>query len=101
MQGITLEEVAQGYLNQLIHRSLVQVVVDDFIGRTRSCRIHDMMLEVILSRSEELGFHLVSMQNYPKFNRIARRLSIQNNVKTPLQSATSYQNSFYSHFEGR
>jgi len=31
------------------------------------------------------------MQNYPNFNRIARRLSIQNNVKTPLQSATSYE----------
>ncbi|KAL4618521.1 hypothetical protein ACB092_06G016600 [Castanea dentata] len=91
MQGITLEEVAQGYLNQLIHRSLVQVDVVDSIGRTRSCRIHDMMLEVILSRSEELGFHLVSMQNYPNFNGIARRLSIQNNVKTPFQSATSSQ----------
>ena len=37
MQGITLEEVAEGYLNQLIHRSLVQVDVVDFIGRTRSC----------------------------------------------------------------
>ncbi|KAM4092090.1 hypothetical protein ACB094_06G010900 [Castanea mollissima] len=91
MQGITLEEVAQGYLNQLIHRSLVQVNEVDFIGRTRSCRIHDMMLEVILSRSKELDFHLVSMQNYPNFNRLARRLSIQNNVKTPLQSATSCQ----------
>nr|XP_023918423.1 disease resistance protein RPM1-like [Quercus suber] len=91
MQGITLEEVAQGYLNQLIHRSLVQVEEVDFIGRTRSCRIHDMMLEVILSRSKELDFHLVLMQNYPNFNRIARRLSIQNNVKTSLQSATSYE----------
>ena len=37
MQGITLEEVVEGYLNQLIHRRLVQVDVVDFIGRTRSC----------------------------------------------------------------
>ena len=50
-----------------------------------------MMLEVIFSRSKELGFHLVSMQNYLNFNRIDQRLLIQNNVKTPLQSATSYQ----------
>ena len=91
MQEITLEEVAQGYLNQLIHRSFVQVDTIDFIGRSRSCRIHDMMLEVILSKSEQLGFHLVSMQNYPNFNRIARRLSIQNNVKTHLESITSSQ----------
>ncbi|KAM3743906.1 hypothetical protein ACB098_06G011400 [Castanea mollissima] len=91
MQGITLEEAAQSYLNQLIHRSLVQVNEVDSMSRTRSCRIHDMMLEVILSRSKELDFHLVSMQNFPNFSRLARRLSIQNNVKTPLQSATSCQ----------
>jgi disease resistance protein RPM1 len=62
-QGLTLEDVAQDYLNQLIHRSLVQVEEVDFIGKTRSCRVHDMLREVILSKSEELSFHLVSMQN--------------------------------------
>uniref|UniRef100_A0A2N9G385 Rx N-terminal domain-containing protein n=1 Tax=Fagus sylvatica TaxID=28930 RepID=A0A2N9G385_FAGSY len=48
-EGITLEEVAQDYLSQLIHRSLVQVEWVDFRGKTRSCRVHDMMREVILS----------------------------------------------------
>ena len=42
MQGITLEEVAQGYLHQLIHKSLVQVDEVDFNGKTRSCQIHDI-----------------------------------------------------------
>jgi disease resistance protein RPM1 len=55
-QGLTLEDVAQDYLSQLIHRSLVQVAEVDFVGKTRSCRVHDMMREVILSRSEELSF---------------------------------------------
>ena len=32
-KGLTLEDVAQDYLNQLIHRSLVQVDEEDFIGR--------------------------------------------------------------------
>ena len=36
-QGITLEEVAQDYLSQLIHKSLVQVEGVDFIGKTRGC----------------------------------------------------------------
>uniref|UniRef100_A0A2N9I5P1 NB-ARC domain-containing protein n=1 Tax=Fagus sylvatica TaxID=28930 RepID=A0A2N9I5P1_FAGSY len=65
-QGLTLEDVAQDYLSQLIHRSLVQVAKVDFVGKTRSCRVHDMMREVILSRRsihyipEEVGnlFHL-------------------------------------------
>ena len=93
-QGITLEEVAQDYLNQLIHRSLVQVARIDFIGRTRSCRVHDMIREVILSRSEELNFRLVSIQNYLNFERIARCLSIRNNVNTSLESITSSQTRF-------
>ena len=83
-KGLTLEDIAQDYLNQLIHRSLVQVNKEDFIGRIRCCRVHDMMHEVILSRSEELSFNLVSMTNYSNFERAARRLSIQNNVTARL-----------------
>nr|XP_023879062.1 disease resistance protein RPM1-like [Quercus suber] len=90
-QGTTLEEVAQDYLNQLINRSLVQLTRKDFVGKTRSCRVHDMIREVILSRSEELNFRLVSVQNFSNCKRIARRLSIQNNVNTPLESITSSQ----------
>uniref|UniRef100_A0A7N2KK62 Uncharacterized protein n=1 Tax=Quercus lobata TaxID=97700 RepID=A0A7N2KK62_QUELO len=88
-QGITLEDVAQDYLKQLIHRSLIQVEHVGFIGRIRMCRVHDMMREVILSRSEDLGFHVVSIQNYSSFDRIARCLSIRNNVDTPLKYITS------------
>ncbi|XP_075668165.1 disease resistance protein RPM1-like [Castanea sativa] len=90
-QGITLEELAQGYLNQLIRRSLVQVVEFDKVGKNRFCRVHDMLREVILSRSEELNFCLVSIQNYSSFDKIARRLSITNNVYTPLKSISNSQ----------
>ena len=48
-KGITLEEIAQDYLNQLIQRSLVQVANVDYVGSTRSCLVHDMMHEVIIS----------------------------------------------------
>nr|XP_023894898.1 disease resistance protein RPM1-like [Quercus suber] len=88
-QGITLEEVAQDYLNKLIHRNLVQVEDVDSIGKTRTCRVHDMMREVILSKSEELSFRTVSLQNYSSFDKIARRLSIQTKVNTPLEGITS------------
>ena len=90
-QGLTLEEVAQDYLKELIHRSLVQVEMVDSRGKIRSCRVHDMLREVILSRSEELNFRLVSIRNYSSFDKIARRLSIQNNSNASLQSITSSQ----------
>ncbi|KAM4102586.1 hypothetical protein ACJW30_06G012300 [Castanea mollissima] len=64
---------------------------EDFIGRIRCCQVHDMMHEVILSRSEELSFNLVSMTNYSNFEIAARCLSIQNNVNTHLQSITNSQ----------
>ncbi|KAL4618522.1 hypothetical protein ACB092_06G016700 [Castanea dentata] len=73
-KGLTLEEVAQDYLNQLIRRSLVQVD-------------H----EVILSRSKELNINLISIPNYSNFDRTARRLSILDNVNTPLQNITCSQ----------
>ncbi|KAK4575622.1 hypothetical protein RGQ29_026543 [Quercus rubra] len=88
---ITLEELAQSYLNQLIHRSLVQVVEFDEVGKNRYCRVHDMLREVILSRSEELNFCLVSIQNYSSFDKIARRLSVMNNINTPSQSISNSQ----------
>jgi hypothetical protein len=110
---LTLEDVAKGYLNQLIHRSLVQVVkfliLLTKLELVESITIH-MLLEVILSKSEELDFHLVSIQNCLSFGhmlhevilskskkldfhlvsiqtclsfgRIAQRLSIQNNVNS-------------------
>ncbi|XP_050246316.1 disease resistance protein RPM1-like isoform X9 [Quercus robur] len=91
MSGKTLEDIAQDYLNQLIHRCLVQVARIDFNGRTRSCRVHDMLHGFILTKSKELSFHWVSIQNCLRVERIARRLSIQTNVNTPLQSITSSQ----------
>ena len=50
-----------------------------------------MLHEVILSRSEELNIRLVSIRNCSSLDRIARCLSVQNNVNTPLESITSSQ----------
>ncbi|XP_059658754.1 disease resistance protein RPM1-like [Cornus florida] len=39
---MTMEEVAESYLNELINRSLVQVAKIDDVGRRRECRLHDL-----------------------------------------------------------
>ncbi|AES71905.1 hypothetical protein MTR_3g084010 [Medicago truncatula] len=44
----TLEKVAEGYLKELICRSLVQVVSTGIDGRVKSCRVHDLVHEMIL-----------------------------------------------------
>ncbi|GMI79081.1 RESISTANCE TO PSEUDOMONAS SYRINGAE 3, RESISTANCE TO P. SYRINGAE PV MACULICOLA 1 [Hibiscus trionum] len=54
-QEMTLEETAEAYLTNLINRSLVQVEWSDSTGRVRSCRAHDLIHEVLLSKLEELS----------------------------------------------
>uniref|UniRef100_A0A0E0IPX6 Protein kinase domain-containing protein n=1 Tax=Oryza nivara TaxID=4536 RepID=A0A0E0IPX6_ORYNI len=49
VQG-TMEEVADDYLNQLVQRSLLHVVLHNEFGRAKLCRIHDLIRELIVHR---------------------------------------------------
>lgn len=75
--GMTLEEVAEEYLTELVRRSLVQVTRFHPTGRARKiCRVHDLIHELILSRSEELSFQHVPITACANLEGFARRLSI-------------------------
>lgn len=52
----TMEEVAEGYLYELVNRSLLQVVERNESGRVRSCRMHDIIRLLALNKSNEEGF---------------------------------------------
>ena len=57
--GLDLEEVAEGYFNELINRCMIQPVVDrigEILGEVMSSRVHDLMLDLILSKSTEENF---------------------------------------------
>ncbi|KAK9017502.1 hypothetical protein V6N11_079981 [Hibiscus sabdariffa] len=75
-QEMTLEETAKAYLTRLINRSLVQVEWSDSTGRVRSCRAHDLIHEVLLSKLEELNLIPSSQASS---NSAARYLWIDNN----------------------
>jgi len=43
MQGTRLFEVGEGYFNDLINRSLIEAVEDDYLdGIVHGCRVHDI-----------------------------------------------------------
>ena len=77
-KGVPLEQRAEEYLNELIHRSLVQLSKVDDRGRIRRCKVHDLMREMILKKAEELSIcHVLgtktgaSMENFDadQFNK--------------------------------
>ncbi|KAK2440997.1 disease resistance protein RPM1 [Trifolium repens] len=75
--GRTLEEVAEGYLTELIHKSLVQVSSVRIDGKTKSCCVHDLTRVMILEKCEALSFcKHISENGHSSLCGIIRRLSI-------------------------
>ena len=52
----TPEEVAEEYLMELVHRSLVLVLEVDKLGKAKSFRVHNILHDLILSKMKEMSF---------------------------------------------
>ncbi|XP_057457269.1 disease resistance protein RPM1-like [Lotus japonicus] len=73
----TLEEVAEQYLTELIHRSLVQVSLVNFDGKASICRVHDLLHQMIVGKVKDLSFSRVVLEDdQPTPGVTARRLAI-------------------------
>ncbi|RLN23830.1 putative disease resistance RPP13-like protein 3 [Panicum miliaceum] len=79
-RGLTLMEVAESYLDELVNRNMIEVrSCFDAYWKAESCRVHDMLLEVMVSKSLEYNFVSLLGGQYAaisSYDRI-RRLSIQ------------------------
>ncbi|KAL3728003.1 hypothetical protein ACJRO7_032707 [Eucalyptus globulus] len=84
-EGMTQEEVAQRYLKELINRSLVQIVGTTLDGRIRSCRVHDLMRESILSRLRDINFVSFASEQRVELHKRVRRLSVQYTYNNALE----------------
>ncbi|XP_027180819.1 disease resistance protein RPM1-like [Coffea eugenioides] len=52
-EGINIEDVAWGYFSELVNRSLIQVTSVFYEGIPGYCRIHDLLREIVVSKSRE------------------------------------------------
>ncbi|KAI8010350.1 Disease resistance protein RPM1 [Camellia lanceoleosa] len=84
--GMTIEEVAEGYLNELINRSLVQVAEMRNDGRVQKYRIHDLWREIIVSKSGEQNIVTLAGEQSRVWPEKVRRLSINNHWKYTQQT---------------
>ncbi|RWR84797.1 putative disease resistance protein [Cinnamomum micranthum f. kanehirae] len=77
---VTMEDVAEDYLMELIHRSLIQVVERRFNGRVKKCRIHDLLRDLAIQKAMEHQFLDVCSGNASPPPTTARRLSITHDI---------------------
>ncbi|XP_062197033.1 disease resistance protein RGA5-like isoform X2 [Phragmites australis] len=94
-QGKSLFELGESYFNELINRSMIQPLYDMHDSMIESCRVHDMVLDLIRSLSSEENFATI-LNNVHKtsLSKKARRLSVQNNMvdnATPWASMSTQQ----------
>ncbi|XP_077213102.1 disease resistance protein RPM1-like isoform X1 [Tasmannia lanceolata] len=95
-RGLTMEEAAEHYLNELIFRSMLQVANETIDGRVKECRMHDLLRELALSTSENEGFSMVSDGQEASVGGRVRRLSvhkIRDNI--PSSTGASQLRSFF------
>ncbi|CAM0877136.1 unnamed protein product [Alopecurus aequalis] len=76
--GKTIDEVAEDYFNELIGRNLIRAVNNSSNGKVKNYQIHDMVLEYIVSKSNDENFVTVVgghwQTPFPSYK--VRRLSI-------------------------
>ncbi|CAD5169135.1 unnamed protein product [Musa acuminata subsp. malaccensis] len=78
IHGMTSEEVAEGYFDELILRSMLQVARKDESGKVKACRMHILMREVTLCVSKGHKLCAVLDEQGAKVDDVkARRLSVQ------------------------
>nr|GMC80864.1 disease resistance protein RPM1-like [Ipomoea batatas] len=70
------EEVAEAYMNELLHRNLIILAEKGRDGRMRGFRVHDILREVILSKSVEQNFTIIATGQNRKPSNKFRRLAI-------------------------
>ncbi|RCV37456.1 hypothetical protein SETIT_8G064400v2 [Setaria italica] len=93
----TLEQVAEGYLNDLVNRSLLQVVRKNEVGRVKSCRMHDVIRHLAIDKAEEECFGKVYEGNGTFSVHGMRRLSIQSiNIVPQNQSDATHLRAVYA-----
>ncbi|KAI5409154.1 hypothetical protein KIW84_054819 [Lathyrus oleraceus] len=84
-RGKTLEEVAEEYLTELIHRNLVQVSSLRYDGKVKRCRVHDLIRDMILEINEDLNFcKHISDDEQSNLSGIVRRLLVTTELRTGL-----------------
>ncbi|XBH65657.1 hypothetical protein VPH35_119220 [Triticum aestivum] len=79
-RGQSKQEVAENHFYELINKTMVQPVEIGYDGKACACQVHDMMLELIISKSVEDNFISLaghSQTDLVNHHGLIQRLSVQ------------------------
>uniref|UniRef100_A0A0D3HNG0 NB-ARC domain-containing protein n=1 Tax=Oryza barthii TaxID=65489 RepID=A0A0D3HNG0_9ORYZ len=81
----SLFDFGDSYFNELINRSMIQPIDINVEGKARACRVHDMVLDLILHVSTAKNFVTTfdGIQRKTSSQIKVRRLALQNSVVEP------------------
>ncbi|XP_038726058.1 disease resistance protein RPM1-like [Tripterygium wilfordii] len=85
-EGHTLEEVAEGYFKKLLNRSLIQVAETTSDGKVKTCRIHDLLREIIVSKARARNFAAIAKEQNMSWPEEVRRISVHNTLQSAHHS---------------
>ena len=78
----TLEDVAEGYLDELIGRCMVQAGRVSSNGRVKTCRLHDLMQDLCSSKAKEENFlEIINLQEVETFSSSRVTTLVPNKVR--------------------
>ncbi|XP_062204304.1 disease resistance protein RGA5-like [Phragmites australis] len=76
--GKSKTKIGERYFNELISRSLIQPLDIKYDGQARACRVHDTILDFIVSKSLEENFITFLGAQEGRSHNTVRRISIHN-----------------------
>ncbi|VAI69036.1 unnamed protein product [Triticum turgidum subsp. durum] len=92
-RGMTLLEVAEAYYEELVSRGMINPageIISHVYGAVETCRVHDLMLEVMVSKSLEANFvSLIGGQYDGMSYDTIRRLSVHAGGQRPKESPSN------------
>ncbi|XP_024989954.1 probable disease resistance RPP8-like protein 2 [Cynara cardunculus var. scolymus] len=103
-EGIILEDIVEGYLEELVNRNMVEITKKRSDESPKKCRMIVVLHDIFLPRAVEIGlFHLHQKSDAAEEPRIrVRRLVEYTNIKGYLASKAFSQNlQSYISFNGR
>ncbi|KAJ1255434.1 hypothetical protein BS78_K218600 [Paspalum vaginatum] len=78
-QGLSVEDVAETCFNQLIQRKIIRPMEHSRNGKVKTCQVHDMVLEYLISKAAEEDFITVVGSHWsmpPTHSSKVRRLAV-------------------------